>query len=1156
MAEYDGSILIDTHIDSKEAEKGIEDLSKKIGILKKAQEEFLNAGGDAKSPVYQNYARSIEEYQKKLEELNKIAQISKEDPHLNQLKIDVEEYSKALKELESQGKYFGDEDYERVWKAWENAKYAVKEYKAELRQDTAEGQARAAEQAAKAAERKEAAERRAAEQADKNLQRETARIQKEAAAEAKQQAQEAQREAQLAAEAAEEERLESIRANATVSNERILDVLERRKQVMQELSDLEKAGVTYGYEEYDSRQQELAALNQEIKEYSSNVSKLPEQFDKTKNSAKKAFSAITEGSKKSNKSLGSSFKTILKYSLGIRSLFVLFNRLRGAVKEGFSNLAQYSDTTNKNISALMSSLTQLKNSLATAFAPILTVVTPLLTSLINMLSRAATYVGMLIAALTGQKTFTKATAVQEDYAASLKGTASAAKKAAGALAGFDDLDVLQKQEDSGGGGAGKNASDMFEEIAIPNKFQNLADKIKNILQGIFAPLKSAWESEGQYVMDSWEYALDEIRGLSQSIGSDFLEMWKQDETVQIFENLLHIIGDIGDIVGNLAHNFREAWEENDTGLHILENIRDIFGDIVRHIRNVADYTVTWSKELDFSPLLESISILLEALEPFVDNVGAGLEWFWNNVLLPISGWTIQEAVPAFLELLASGLGILNSVIAVIQPLGIWLWDNFLKPLGEWTGDAVIFAIEKITDLLSYFGDWISEHSGIIQDFLIILGSFAAAWGGVNLVLTAWNTIGVIAAAVSGGLSTALTILGGAIAFLTSPIGLVIAIIGALIAGFSMLYKHSETFREFINGIVEKAKEIIPGIIQGIKDGWNSLKDTVKNTAENIINKFCDVLGIHSPSTVMDANGVYLIEGLKNGISSSIGDVFALFSAGKWSEIGQNMLDGIAPSIESVKSLFITGFSGIFSGVYEQLTLFIETWNIMFSQWMINNQILYFGYDMWHELFGNFLLAYNDVSAEFAEEWQANMAAWWSEMVEPFFSLNQWTLFGMQMKTGIISGFKTIVSEIGGLLNKIISMFDAAFIQLQNAMNDLISQYNENASTMGTSKLNKVSYKAMGGIKVPALASGAVIRGGNPFLAMLGDQPRGQTNIEAPLSTIEKAVENAMSRGGYGSGISPTISLNIDGQEFARLTLSDILQEMGRQGYDVDVLGVT
>lgn len=77
------------------------------------------------------------------------------------------------------------------------------------------------------------------------------------------------------------------------------------------------------------------------------------------------------------------------------------------------------------------------------------------------------------------------------------------------------------------------------------------------------------------------------------------------------------------------------------------------------------------------------------------------------------------------------------------------------------------------------------------------------------------------------------------------------------------------------------------------------------------------------------------------------------------------------------------------------------------------------------------------------------------------------------------------------------------------------------------------------------------------MALLGDQPAGHTNIEAPLSTIEQAVENVMGRSGYGRESVPvTINLNYDGETFARLSISNILSELGRQGYNVDMLGVT
>lgn len=53
-------------------------------------------------------------------------------------------------------------------------------------------------------------------------------------------------------------------------------------------------------------------------------------------------------------------------------------------------------------------------------------------------------------------------------------------------------------------------------------------------------------------------------------------------------------------------------------------------------------------------------------------------------------------------------------------------------------------------------------------------------------------------------------------------------------------------------------------------------------------------------------------------------------------------------------------------------------------------------------------------------------------------------------------------------------------------------------------------------KIPALAAGAAIPPNREFLAVLGDQRSG-TNIEAPLATIEQAVENVISRMGGADG---------------------------------------
>ena len=81
---------------------------------------------------------------------------------------------------------------------------------------------------------------------------------------------------------------------------------------------------------------------------------------------------------------------------------------------------------------------------------------------------------------------------------------------------------------------------------------------------------------------------------------------------------------------------------------------------------------------------------------------------------------------------------------------------------------------------------------------------------------------------------------------------------------------------------------------------------------------------------------------------------------------------------------------------------------------------------------------------------------------------------------------------------------------------------------------------------PHLATGAVIRGGNPYAAIVGDQPAGQTNIETPLDTMIEAFETALARNGNSGRGSQTVVLEIDGRELARATLNDYNDETNRR----------
>ena len=79
--------------------------------------------------------------------------------------------------------------------------------------------------------------------------------------------------------------------------------------------------------------------------------------------------------------------------------------------------------------------------------------------------------------------------------------------------------------------------------------------------------------------------------------------------------------------------------------------------------------------------------------------------------------------------------------------------------------------------------------------------------------------------------------------------------------------------------------------------------------------------------------------------------------------------------------------------------------------------------------------------------------------------------------------------------------------------------------------------------IPRLAKGAVLEGGHPFLAMLNDQPKGQTNIETPLSTMIEAFKQANKQ----TNPNIVIEANGDFSQFIRMLNFKLKEEDARVG---------
>ena len=311
----------------------------------------------------------------------------------------------------------------------------------------------------------------------------------------------------------------------------------------------------------------------------------------------------------------------------------------------------------------------------------------------------------------------------------------------------------------------------------------------------------------------------------------------------------------------------------------------------------------------FAPVVESFENLKESLKPFIDNIVENLKWFWDEILVPFGTWTISEIIPEFFNILAGVLDILNPIIDVFQELGAWLWDSFLQPIASWTGGIIVTVLGEIADVLSNIGDWMKEHKGVIEAITIVVGSFALAWGLVNgamkiwnIGVGLWNSIGLIATGVTIGFTSAMK-------FLTGPIGLVIAAIGAVIAIVALLIKNWD-----------KIKEVASNVWNSIQETWNKVATWFDvNVVQPVSNFFSDMWeGIKkSASDAWDWILGLFSKGGKvfSGIVGAIGDVFKkivnsiIGGINKVIAIPFNKINGLLNKIRDVEVLGFTPFDG-------------------------------------------------------------------------------------------------------------------------------------------------------------------------------------------------------------------------------------------------------
>ncbi|MGX6507748.1 phage tail protein [Lactiplantibacillus plantarum] len=441
-----------------------------------------------------------------------------------------------------------------------------------------------------------------------------------------------------------------------------------------------------------------------------------------------------------------------------------------------------------------------------------------------------------------------------------------------------------------------NGGNLGERI-----FANLITLVTNLV-GLIGDIAKAFDNAwnhgntGTKLIQSILNALNAVIKVLNNIAVAFRNAWNSGAGEKIASNLYKIFTNIFNTVSALGSQFDKAWQHGGVGTSIFKTLLGMVNDMLGALNDMSGATVKWASKLDFTPLLQSIDRLLKAIRPVVKDVWNGLDWGYQNILLPLAKYTITNLIPTFFDALAAALKLVHSIIQASQPAFKWIWDSFLKPLAKWTGGVIVGVLKKLADALGGISSWVDKHHtaveamakvlvtmfafkvtmtglsngigllGNLADKAVIIGGkghvlrdfFKGITGidkleeAVGSVKTLWSLAKMkwsdYAAALADGwkalknwsIWSKLAAAGQAVldaAMDANPIGLVVLAIAALVAGFVALYKHNKKFRDFCNSVWKHITKWFGDSIDWISKNWTKIIGFIINPVGTIASWF-------------------------------------------------------------------------------------------------------------------------------------------------------------------------------------------------------------------------------------------------------------------------------------------------------------------------------
>lgn len=535
-----------------------------------------------------------------------------------------------------------------------------------------------------------------------------------------------------------------------------------------------------------------------IDKASGSMKSMGDNTRKTKDAIKKATAAVKEQTGAFGK-LAASLKRIAFY----RAIRSALKAVTQGIKEGINNLVLYSSAMNSLDSASASNSMNefatmalyVKNSVATALMPILTMLVPVIWRITDAFVTAVNAINEFFHAITGLGggKFTKANKYAVDYADSLKKAGGAAKELKKQVFGFDELNIFNKPSAGGGGGGdGLDATEMFKEANVREDWANLRKKIKAELDAIEIIVGAALLAVG---------AILALSGINPALG----------------------IALMGAGAASIAAGILN-WDGTDA------NIKDA---LVKITGTVGGMLLALGAILLLSSANPPLGIGLIAAGAVALASAIGINW-------DLMGNTIDEKMGFIAAVVGGAFLALGAILAISGaniPLGIGLMLVGAASLATGVGmnDTLknliaqnIGLVEALVGGAFLFLGVIALCSGHIPLGipLIIAGAYLLGKGEKDLNDTLRQKIGSKLQTIKELVLTGMAVIGGVLLFVNPALGIPLLIsalaLSAMDLDWDYLYNKISTKWAAIKGKLATIKSDIAGFVESIKNFFKDL----------------------------------------------------------------------------------------------------------------------------------------------------------------------------------------------------------------------------------------------------------------------------------------------------------------------------------------------